>query len=501
MNGLIYVHRISDPRTGGTSKRNVRLFKELCGDNSLRNVCIATTNWDRVSEEEGNRWELQLRESPNIFKPLINEGAQLARHDQGIISARSIVNFLIHKDPTKLQIQIELDAGMSLEETSTGAGLLEEILALKAKQKAEMQALKEEMEAAAREKHAELLAELEEERQQREVQRKKMEEDLENLKMQARSDMMKHKEEIRRLEDKTAMEVKQLEAKLLSEREAREELERNSREHPELLKHEEKMRRLEDKTAMDVKQLEAKLLAEREAREELERNNRERPELLKHEERMRRLEDKMSMDVTQTEAELLAEREALEQNNRERLELLKHEEKIRRLEDKVTMDAEQRAAELLAERKAREELERKLRELMEQQAQRDRDKYEADIRNKRMEAGTEAPAEQAQVELAKNREREPLPQVKLDKKKLGTTADQQAQRDKGKHEIGLRNRRIKAPAEQAQAGLVKKREHEHLEQVKPDKEKHDTTADRDQGGWGIIGYTFRYFLFYYPLTF
>ena len=275
MNGLIYVHRISDPKMGGISKRNLRMFRQLCGDGSLKNVCIITTNWSRVTKEEGNRRELELRESPNFFKPLIDEGAQLTRHDNGITSARSIVNFLIHKDPTKLQIQIELDAGLTLEDTSTGAGLHEEILALKAKQEAELLALKEEIEEAAREKHAELLEELEEERQKREAQKKKMEEDLENLKMQARSDKMKHEEEMRRLEDKTAMEVKQIEAKLLAERKAREELERNNRERFESQKHEEEIRRLEDKMTMDAKQIAAELLAERKAREELERNNRE----------------------------------------------------------------------------------------------------------------------------------------------------------------------------------------------------------------------------------
>ena len=189
LNGLIYVHRISDPKVSRISKRNLRLFKQLCGDGSLKNVCIITTNWSRVTKEEGDRRELELRESPDFFKPLIDEGAQLTRHDNGITSARSIVNFLTNKDPTKLQIQIELDAGLTLENTSTGAGLHdEEILELKAKQKAEMLALTEEMEKAAREKHAELSAELEKERQKWETQRKKLEEDLENVKKQARSD-------------------------------------------------------------------------------------------------------------------------------------------------------------------------------------------------------------------------------------------------------------------------------------------------------------------------
>ena len=383
LNGLIYVHRISDPKMGGISKRNLRMFRQLCGDGSLRNVCITTTNWARVTQEEGDRRERELRESPNLFKPLITEGAQLVRHDKDIVSARSIVNFLIHKDPTKLQIQIELDAGKTLEDTSTGAGLLEEILALKAKQEAELRALKEEIEEAAREKHAELLAELEKERQKTEAQRKKMEEDLENLKMQARSDKVKHEEEMRRLEDRTAMDVKQIEAELLAEREAREKLERKNREHLELLK------------------------------EQAQRNKD------KHEADFKRMETETKARAEQEQAELV-ERERLEQVKRDkekheaRNDKVKHDGMIRRLEDKMAMDAKQIEAELLAERKAREELERNNREqleLLKQQAQRDKDKHEADVSNlkKRMELETKIRAEQ--------RQRERLEQEKRDKEK------------------------------------------------------------------------------------
>ena len=178
------------------------MFRQLCGDGTLKNVCIATTNWDRVSKEEGEKRERELREGPNLFQPLIKEGAQLARHDKGITSARSIIDYLIHKDPTKFQIQVELDEGKTLGETEAGSVLMEEIKALKAKQEAELQALKEKMEEAAREKHAKLLAELEKERQKGVAQRKKMEEDLEYLKKKAQSDKMESEAKIRSLEER-----------------------------------------------------------------------------------------------------------------------------------------------------------------------------------------------------------------------------------------------------------------------------------------------------------
>ena len=185
------------------------MFKRLCGDGALKNVCIATTNWDRVTKEEGNKRERELRESLNLFKPLIDEGAQLVRHDKAIASARSIINYLIHKDPTKLQIQVEMDEGKTLEQTEAGSVLREEIKALIGKLEARLLGLKKEMEEAVREKHAELLAELEEERQKGEAQRKKLESDLETLKTQAQSDNAKHEAKIRNLEDKIAANEKQ----------------------------------------------------------------------------------------------------------------------------------------------------------------------------------------------------------------------------------------------------------------------------------------------------
>jgi hypothetical protein len=98
-----------------------------------------------------------------------------------------------------------LDAGKALKDTSTGAGLHEETLALKVKKDAEILALKEEMEKVARERHAELLAKLEEEHRKMDAQRKKMEDDLENLKSQMPSAAQKLS--VRRRNDKTRLRV------------------------------------------------------------------------------------------------------------------------------------------------------------------------------------------------------------------------------------------------------------------------------------------------------
>lgn len=72
------MHRISDPRVGGVSRKNLRMFHSLCGDDNLKNVRIVTTNWDRASKEEGDNREEALR--IRAFKSLLDAQAGMRRH-------------------------------------------------------------------------------------------------------------------------------------------------------------------------------------------------------------------------------------------------------------------------------------------------------------------------------------------------------------------------------------------------------------------------------------
>ncbi|KAF7353274.1 hypothetical protein MSAN_01515300 [Mycena sanguinolenta] len=82
LDGLIYVHRITDPRFGGQSIRNLRMFKELCGAETFKNVVVLTTFWDSVSEAQGQKREDELTKGSKFFKDLIAGGAHLMRHDR-----------------------------------------------------------------------------------------------------------------------------------------------------------------------------------------------------------------------------------------------------------------------------------------------------------------------------------------------------------------------------------------------------------------------------------
>ena len=186
------------------------MFRELCGESALKNACITTTNWKRVTPEEGDKRERELRESPNLFKPLIDAGAELFRwHITEPTSAQLIVDHLIRKDETKLQIQIELDEGKTLEETRAGSVLKEEMIALAEKHKVDMQTLQKEIEEATKTRQAELLAELEEERQMMQEQMLKLQENFNKLERQNTQEQMQRTQDLNELERQNAQEEMQ----------------------------------------------------------------------------------------------------------------------------------------------------------------------------------------------------------------------------------------------------------------------------------------------------
>jgi len=142
LNGIIYLHRITDARMSGISVRNLRMFKSLCGSESLKNVIIVTTRWDLIDEAEGGRREEELMSDPDFFQPLIDAGARTLRHDNTLRSAQSIMAHLLDNNPIALQIQVEISEGKRLEDTAAGS----EIRALKAKHLAEVRNLRAELE-------------------------------------------------------------------------------------------------------------------------------------------------------------------------------------------------------------------------------------------------------------------------------------------------------------------------------------------------------------------
>jgi hypothetical protein len=68
----------------GTPLRNIRRFKELCGDDALRKITLVTTMWSEVDEDTGSQREKELREI--YWKSMIDQGSRTARFEGALDS-------------------------------------------------------------------------------------------------------------------------------------------------------------------------------------------------------------------------------------------------------------------------------------------------------------------------------------------------------------------------------------------------------------------------------
>jgi hypothetical protein len=148
--GIVYLHRIEDVRLGGAAMRNLRMFKALCGDNSLASVVLATTRWQNVDPDEGLQREQQLCSSPKMWKRMIDFGSKVMRQDRDEISASEIIQYLLQRRKSvTLDIQVELvDNKKKLNETGAGQELHAELEKQKKEYERQLAALRKEMEDA-----------------------------------------------------------------------------------------------------------------------------------------------------------------------------------------------------------------------------------------------------------------------------------------------------------------------------------------------------------------
>lgn len=124
LTGVIYMHRISDPRMNGISRKTFNMFRSVCGDDSLRNVVIATTMWSDVPRDRGEAHEKELRDGKEFFAPVLKAGATMVRHDGTRESAQAILAHLLCNTPRALLIQKELvQERKDIAETTAGLEL------------------------------------------------------------------------------------------------------------------------------------------------------------------------------------------------------------------------------------------------------------------------------------------------------------------------------------------------------------------------------------------
>ena len=130
ISGVIYLHRISDPKMEGTALRNLRMFRKLCGDDFLKNVVLGTTFWDLVSDDQGNRREEELLQTEGFFKDMKQQGCDVVRITDDRESNLKILSRFAAKLPMVMRIQQELFEGKTLAETAAASAVSQELAEL-----------------------------------------------------------------------------------------------------------------------------------------------------------------------------------------------------------------------------------------------------------------------------------------------------------------------------------------------------------------------------------
>jgi hypothetical protein len=113
---IIYLHRISDNRMTGSLLNNLNLFVNLCGQNAMPNVILATTMWSEVRETTAVRREDELRKG--FWKDLVAAGCRIERFEGTHESAWRIIRDVLQKSSINVIIQEEMGRdGRAVDET------------------------------------------------------------------------------------------------------------------------------------------------------------------------------------------------------------------------------------------------------------------------------------------------------------------------------------------------------------------------------------------------
>ncbi|TFK74165.1 hypothetical protein BDN72DRAFT_956009 [Pluteus cervinus] len=211
LSGVVYLHRISDNRMGGISTRNFRMFRQLCGDSSLKNVVIATNMWGLVDEDVAEEREAELAGHDAFFKPVLEKGAQLARHLNTTGSGHDVLRRIINNNPLPLRIQRELiDEGIDITKTAAGAELNRELWKQVLKHRQEIKQIQQEMREAIRMKDEETKRELEQETSRLQHEMRKIQNDSMQLKFHYGQEKMRLEGRLQQIADAARQETAQV---------------------------------------------------------------------------------------------------------------------------------------------------------------------------------------------------------------------------------------------------------------------------------------------------
>ncbi|KAL2693441.1 hypothetical protein Neosp_000001 [[Neocosmospora] mangrovei] len=157
LTSILYLHKISDNRFTGSSKRLHRVFEKVCGRQAYDMVVLGTTMWSELARaSDGENREEALRKG-DFWGRMMRDGTETYRLNDSSESALPLAQLLAAKRGTPLQMQDELLSGDGQVICTSAGQELDRIL---------VDRINRAVEKATHEKYAEKL-----ERQNAEIQR------------------------------------------------------------------------------------------------------------------------------------------------------------------------------------------------------------------------------------------------------------------------------------------------------------------------------------------
>jgi 50S ribosome-binding GTPase len=145
--GLVYVHRITDPRLGGSGVKNLAVFQKLCGPQCFPQVALVSSLWEELHGAEGQalgeQREAELRMNESFWGAMDKGKSRIFRHFGNTESAKAVIQwFLTLPHKVVLNIQRELvDDELTLDQTEAGKFLQETSAKVKEKYEKEIRQL------------------------------------------------------------------------------------------------------------------------------------------------------------------------------------------------------------------------------------------------------------------------------------------------------------------------------------------------------------------------
>ena len=161
LSGILYLHRITDKRVGGTALKNLSMFEKLVGERNMGNVILLTTMWANLPPSEDGEMRVKaLTGKGKFWGGMIASGATHEKYLGTKADAYRIVRRMLKNRPVTLQIQDELARGTKLVDTAAGKEVSDRLEEVQAKHAKEIEDLKEQMQLASERKNDELREEV-----------------------------------------------------------------------------------------------------------------------------------------------------------------------------------------------------------------------------------------------------------------------------------------------------------------------------------------------------